>query len=61
MFKIDAYFSEICGFWRQKRGGGGGGGGRSNSQGENRKADLLCISELLGKFFNLAQCLSGLM
>ena len=27
MFKIDAYFSEICGFWRQKLEGGGGGGG----------------------------------
>ena len=50
MFKIDAYFSEICGFWRQNRGGGW-----SNSQGKNRKADPLCISELLGKFFNLAK------
>ena len=33
----------------------GGGGGWSNSQGKNRKADPLCILDLLGKFFNLAK------
>ena len=31
------------------------GGGWSNSQGKNRKAGSLCLSEILGSSFNLAK------